>query len=399
MNLNENVTCTPLLAADSPLDEHARRLVSDLYQQEQQRALVLPTDDDLDSKRRLRVDLTMKEILGQPAAIKKTLEDERQSVSDIARSMATRPVRRIYLVGCGDSYSVMIAARVLFERLLGISCEPMQALDFAYYNHLLLDADTLVIALSSSGATTRTVEAILLAKALGATTLSLTNTPDSPLSRESDYKLLVHAERKGWPTQASTAALALLIQFAIDLAVAVSSGTRDIEALQGALNEIPMLVADVTERHNGSMQQIAKIEATNSMYLFAGGGPSYSSASFGAAKIKECSPNHAIAIPLEEFHHYISQKAGDPLVLIAPSGPTVARARDTAAEGKRWGGRVYSIASEGERSLAENSDELIFLPHMSELLSPLVYSVPVQLFAYHVASEKFRLAEAERADG
>ncbi len=391
----KDVSVSPLLEAGSPLDQRARNLISDLYEQEQGRALVLPTDDDLDPKRRLRVDLTMTEIQGQPMSIRKSLDEEREASRGIVQNIASRPINRVCLVGCGDSLFVMYGVRVLFEKLLGISCEPMQALDFVYYNNHAPDPETLVIALSSSGATTRTVEAILLAKALGARTLSLTNTLESPLNRESDYTLLVHAERKGWPTQSSTAAIALLAQFVIGLASARGSAIADIDKLHAVLDEVPELVSGAIDRHDDDIRRIAGMEARKEIFLFAGGGPSYASASFGAAKVKECTPSHAIAIPLEEFHHYNSQKVGDPLWLIAPSGPSIARARDTAEEGKRWGGHVYSITSVGEESLTGSSDETIFLPPMPEELTPLVYSVPVQLFAYHVAKEKFRLAELE----
>ncbi|MDE0531197.1 MAG: SIS domain-containing protein [Albidovulum sp.] len=392
---SEDELQTPLLGKDSPLDRRAKRRIRDLYDQEQQ--IAIPTNDALDPERRRRVDLTITEIQGQSAAIQKTLEEERRTVCDIARKISGTPVRQIYLVGCGDSLSAMFGARALYEQLLGIKCEPMQALDFAYYFNRPLDRRTLVVGLSSSGTTTRTVEAILLAKALGAKTLALTNTPESPLMQESDHGLLVHAERKGWPTQASTAALALLFQFAIEFAASASAKTREIQSLQIALDEIPALVDDVTKKCSECIRRIARIEARKHLYLFSGGGASYSAAFFGAAKIKECTPNHAIAIPLEEFHHYNSQKDGDPLFLTAPSGPTIPRARDTAAEGKRRGGNVYSVTSEDEELLANSSDEAIALPRMLETLTPLVYAVPAQLFAYYVGKEKFRIADAERA--
>ena len=98
-------------------------------------------------------------------------------------------------------------------------------------------------------------------------------------------------------------------------------------------------------------------------------------------------------MPLEEFHHYNSQKAGDPLFLIAPEGPSVPRARDTAHEGRRWGGQVYSLVTADESRLDDCSNAVLRLPAVPEVLSALVYTIPVQLFAYHVAMSKFRAAE------
>ena len=109
----------------------------------------------------------------------------------------------------------MIAARQALECMLGVPCEPMQSLEFAYYHAHLVDADTAVIALSSSGETTRTVEALLVAQHRGSYTVSLTNTAGSTLQSEADTSLKIEATRVGWPTQSSTAALALLLELAI----------------------------------------------------------------------------------------------------------------------------------------------------------------------------------------
>ncbi len=384
---------TPLLAPESPLDDHARALVADLFEREARLMDALPTDDPLDEKRRRRVELTRVEILAQPAVLRDTLAQERANVRRAAAAMAAPGLRRVVMTGCGDSLAVMIAARQLFERVLDMPCEPVQALDFAYYTNRSIGPDTLLIALSSSGVTTRTVEATLIARARGARTLALSNTPGSALMLESDHGLLVRAERKGWPTQASTAALALLLQFGLDLGAALGRAPGLIADLQAALDAVPDQIAAVIASQENTIAALARADAGRTIFLFAGGGPSYACALFGAAKVKECSPDHAIAIPLEEFHHYNSQKAGDPLFIIAPQGPSIARARDTAFEGKRWGGRVYGIVTERESALDPHADALLRLPAMPEDLSALVYCVPVQLYAYHLASAKFTAAE------
>lgn len=384
---------TPLLAPDSPLDQHSRKLVEELFEKEARLMDGLPTDDPLDEKRRRRVELTRVEILAQPQAIRTTLAEEREATKATAAAFASLGIKRIVMTGCGDSLAVMIGARLFFEELLGLPVEPIQALDYAYYASRTSGSDTLVITLSSSGMTTRTVEAMLIARSLGARTLALSNTPGSALMTESDRGLMVRAERKGWPTQASTAALALLCQFALDWARTAGLKPKLVETWQMALDAVPDQIADVIATQEAEIATIAKRERDASIYLYAGGGPAFASALFGAAKVKECSPDQGIAIPLEEFHHYNSQKEGDPLFLIAPSGPSVYRARDTAFEGKRWKGQIYSVVTEGETMLDPHSDVVLRLPDVPESLAALVYSVPVQLFAYHVAMEKFRRAE------
>lgn len=384
---------TPLTADDSPLAPRARRLIEELHRQERDKALILPTDDPLDPKRRRRVDFTHDEMWAQPEAVRRTLAMERSAIAAIAAACAKRSLDRIIMVGCGDSLASMLAVRAMYEELLGIPCEPIQALDFSYYYARLARERVLVVVLSSSGVTTRTVEALLLARTQGALTLGLSNTPGSPVLAEADLCLTVHAERKGWPTQASTAAMMLLYQLGLDLARAMRSDSAAIDSLEVALHRTPDDIALVLQRCDGIVAGIAEKEARRNMYLFAGGGPAYACAMFGAAKVKECATSHALAIPLEEYHHYNSQKVGDPLFLIAPRGPSVPRALDTAMDGKRWGGQVYAITTQGDTVLAGSADQVIELPEMPEFLVPMVYTVPVQLFAYHTSMAKFRQAQ------
>lgn len=383
---------TPLLADASPLDDAQKALIADLFAREQSLMAALPTDDPLDPKRRRRVDFTLPEILEQPEVIRTTLSRERDAIAAAARSIAHSGLRRICMTGCGDSLAVMTGVRSLLEEMTGLPCEPIQALDLAYYQHRVLGPDVLVITLSSSGTTTRTVEALMMAKARGAQTLALSNTPGSALMEQSDHRLTIHAERKGWPTQASTAALALLCQLALDIGAARGLVVAD---LQAALDAVPDQIAEVIATHQVRIAEIAEAERDRSVYLFAGGGPSFAAALFGAAKVKECTPDHALAIPQEEFHHYNSQKLGDPLMLVAPAGPSVPRAHDTAQEGRRWGGQIYALVTGNETRFDGVADAVLRLPAVPEALSALVYTIPVQLYAYHLAMAKFRAAEAQ----
>ena len=384
----------PLFDQDSPLDPRSRQLIEDLSRREREKSLTLPTDDPLDHKRWRRVEYTWDEMWAQPEKIRTTLGIEGHKIRNAASNLSSTPIHRVIMVGCGDSLAAMIGVRSFYESLLGIPCEPIQALDFADYYHFTINPQTIVIVLSSSGTTTSVVAALLMAKAKGAQTLALSNTEGSPLMLEAEQSVLIHAERKGWPTQSSTAAMAVLYLFGLELARQIGQcPTSETDRLEKAFYTVPTRIAEVLESQNTSMASLAEEEADHPLYLYAGGGPSYASALFGAAKVKECSPDHAIAIPLEEYHHYNSQKAGEPLFLIAPDGPSMARALDTAREGKRVGGRIYSLVSKGNGLLKETSDACFDLPLMDERLSPIVYSVPLQLFAYHVAMAKFRLAE------
>jgi len=388
---------TPLLAPDSPLDPRARAVVESLFRGEQRLMAELPTDDPRDPKRLRRVQLTHAEMFAQPVAIRETWSEEADAIASTARSLAGKRIARVVLTGCGDSLAVMIGARLLLERCLKIPCEPIQALDLAYYYDRTLDPETLVVGLSSSGATTRTVEAMLMAKARGAMTLALSNTPGSALIEEADDALLIHAERRGWPTQSSTAAMALLCRLAAE--IAAHRGQEDAPAMLGALHMLPCTMAQILADCDAPMARLAAEQADRSLYLYAGGGPAYAAALFGATKMKEFSPDHAISIPLEEFHHYNSQKPGDPLFVLAPAGPTVARARDTAEEGRRWRGRIFSIVTENETALDACSDQVFRLPAVPEILAAFTFTLPLQLFAYHTAMEKFRMAGAELGNG
>ena len=208
----------PLLKEDSILNAEDRALLMNLYEEEGDNTWkVVAGDDPLDARRLARNSYTYEELVGQPDKIRETLSREKEAVKKAAGLLGQKEIRQIYMVGCGDSVAALRGVRFFLESLLGIPCKEEDALDFAYYNSSAVDEKTLVITLSSSGRTVRVVEALLAARARGAQTLALSNTPDSPLMKAASAGILIHASRKGWPTQSSTAAMAVTVRLGLEL--------------------------------------------------------------------------------------------------------------------------------------------------------------------------------------
>jgi glucosamine 6-phosphate synthetase-like amidotransferase/phosphosugar isomerase protein len=387
---------SPLLdPATSPLDARQREVVQRVSDAERAHILALPSNDPLDPKLRFRVEATGPELFGQPAAIAATISTNDGPLNDVAERMRNG-ISRVVLVGCGDSLAVMTAARMALETALGVPCEPVQSLEFAYYSTAGVDSDTAVVALSSSGETTRTVEALLIAQDRGAYTVSLTNTDGSTLQTEADTTLKIEATRVGWPTQSSTAALALLLELAVRI-----TERRDPDAaapLRQALDSLPAVMGEVLTRIDPVIAGIAaeEVRAGMRIALFAGAGPNLATAVVGAAKVKECTTLHAIDIQTEEYHHYNSQKAGEPLFLFAPSGPSVARAVDTGTDALRWNGRLYVVTTDGEEAFNGLDGTVVTLPPIPEALSPMLYLLPAQLIGYHLGLACYAAALGER---
>jgi glucosamine--fructose-6-phosphate aminotransferase (isomerizing) len=385
---------SPLLGSKSPLDARQKAVVSRVSENERASILSLPTDDPLDPLRRHRVEATRDEMFGQPQAIYDTWARNEIDLDGIARRIVSRDVDRIFLVGAGDSLAVMVGVRLLLELMTGLPCEPVQAMDFAYYFQHLVNDRSMVVALSSSGETTKTVEAVLVAQHAGAYTLSLTNTPGSSIEQESENSLLVEASRVGWPTQSSSAALALLMRLAT--MVGVLRGAEGAAELARELADAPRVMSLVLDELDGPVAAIAMAEAARPMYLFSAAGPTWAAAIIGAAKVKETTPDHAVGIQVEEYHHYNSQKPGEPLFLFAPTGPSVARAVYTGRDARRYGGSLYVVTTRGERAFDEDANQGLEVPAISECLSPLLYVLPAQMIGYHLGMAKFQLAEIAR---
>jgi glucosamine 6-phosphate synthetase-like amidotransferase/phosphosugar isomerase protein len=338
-----------------------------------------------DPERLRRVALTNTEMMAQGDAIRATLEANAEPLAAIGRDLAGRRIRRVVMVGCGDSWISGFGVRSAMERVLGAPCEPYEAFDFAQYGAGSVDAETVVIGLSSSGKTEPVIDGMKRSTERGAYAIGLSNTMGSPLMKQFPGALHICATRGGWPTQSSTAAMALKLALAVSIARAKGEAVDAAGALASGLEALPDQVDAVARAFYEPARQLGERLARAELILLAGAGPHYAPAAFGAAKLKELAPIHAIAFPLEEYHHYRTQKEGDPLFLIAPDVASQHRALETAIMSRGCEGFCIALVPEGESEIAHIADLAWHLPRIADDLAPILYSVPMHLFGYHVA--------------
>ncbi|MBQ8995695.1 MAG: SIS domain-containing protein [Oscillospiraceae bacterium] len=387
--------CPVLLGPESCLSEEDRKMLSDMYEAEGDAAWEpVAGDDPLDERRIKRVSYTYQELREQPDKIAETIREEREAIREAARQVFSRKINQIYMVGCGDSVAALRGSKYLMQHLLRIPCQVLDALDFCYFEKDVVDENTLVICLSSSGRTIRVVESLLVARSKGAQTLALTNTVGSPLWNYASSKIRIHAERKGWPTQSSTSSMAMVQQFALDLAELLGT-CEDHDKLQADFDSIPERMRKVTNEVEPQIRKFANELVDSNIILFAGGGPLYTCAEYGCAKVKESTPNYSMSIELEEYHHYNSQHEGDTLFLFAPDGPTQYRALETIYASKALKGKVIAVTSRGAKQIIEQADEAVVIDTFSEFFDNYLMSVPVQMFGYFLSVEMVHKAGGE----
>lgn len=338
-----------------------------------------------DPERFRRVALTKREMMAQGEAIQATLNGNRESLAAIGRDLVDWKIRRIVTVGCGDSWIAGYGVRQAIEEALGAPCEPVEAFDFATYGLNTINEETVVIGLSSSGETEPVIAGLTASATKGAYTVGLSNTLGSSLMEQCPGALHIRATRGGWPTQSSTAAMALMLAMAASIKKAKGG---DAAALEAALNTLPEQVDRVAQMFFEPAKAVAKILARAELVLTTGAGPYLASAEFGAAKLKELAPIHAYSFPLEEYHHYRTQKTGDAMFMVAADEASHARALETAIMSRGSEGYCVALLPEGETEIAKIVNVAWHLPPVNNATAPIVYSVPLHLFGYHAAVER-----------
>jgi glucosamine--fructose-6-phosphate aminotransferase (isomerizing) len=336
-----------------------------------------------------------KEIFEQPKAIADTLDGRvvggrvlEAALGPAAEAVIPR-VRRIQMVACGTSFHASLVARYWFESLAGVHCSVEVASEYRY-RKLVVDPGTLFVTLSQSGETADTLAALRQSKEQGfLATLTICNVPESSLVRESDLALMTRAgpEIGVASTKAFTTQLVALLILVI--AVGRHNGL-DADAERRLVRELlslPGLIEAVLEL-DPKIERLAEQFADKQHALFLGRGAQYPIAMEGALKLKEISYIHAEAYAAGELKHGpLALVDGDmPVVAVAPNDELLDKLKSNLEEVRARGGQLIVFAHPRSGMDQHARVRVIDVPEApGRIVAPIVYSVPLQLLAYHVA--------------
>jgi len=337
----------------------------------------------------------LKEIHEQPQTILDTMrgrysyETGEADLPDIGLTAGQfAEVGKIWIAACGTSWHAGLVGKYLLEELARIPVQVDIASEFRYRNPLVEKQD-LFIAISQSGETADTLAAVREAKQKGARVVSIVNVVGSTLARESDGVLYTHCgpEIGVASTKAFTAQLTALYLLALHLArMRTVMSLADGKAWLDRLVQLPALVERVLGRE-AEIVAIAKRYYKKRNFLFLGRGINYPIALEGSLKLKETSYIHAEGYPAGEMKHGpIAMIDKDmPIVMLAPRDRLYEKTVSNLMEVKARRAPVIAFVAEGERDLGKIADAVLTVPDTHPLMSPILFTIPLQLLAYHIA--------------
>ncbi|MBX7495528.1 glutamine--fructose-6-phosphate transaminase (isomerizing) [Qipengyuania sp. 6B39] len=337
-----------------------------------------------------------KEIFEQPTVVAQTLGSYlRQSDNSVALpqfDFDISSIRRVTIVACGTSYYAGMVAKYWFEQFARVPVDIDVASEFRYREPVLEEAG-LALFISQSGETADTLAALRHCKANGQTIGVVVNVPTSSMAREADLLLPTHAgpEIGVASTKAFTCQLAVLAALAAHMAVKKGLMSRQEEQeVVAHLLEAPACLNAALD-HDDDIAAMAHLIAPARDVLYLGRGPDYPMALEGALKLKEISYIHAEGYASGEMKHGPIALIDDevPVIVLAPSGPLFEKTVSNMEEVRARGGQIVLISdAQGLEQAGEGCLATIEMPKVHPLIAPLVYAVPVQLLAYHVACVK-----------
>ena len=339
----------------------------------------------------------LKEIHEQPAAfstlLARRLHGETLDFSDFKTLTpdSLKEINRVYFVACGTAYYVGVAGRYVYEKLLRVPCEACLASEFRYYDPVV-DEKTLVIVVSQSGTTEDTIKALREAKARGAKTLGIVNVVGSTVSDLADDVIytLAGPEIAVASTKAYTTQLTAMYLFGIYLAqLRQSADPEFLRTILTDLRTIPAKMNRVLESEKTIQEMSSRYCSRNDVY-FIGRHMDYAVALEGSLKFKEISYIHSEAYAAGELKHGpISLiEEGTPVIALATVERLFDKLMSNAQEVITRGASVIVVTTENNCDRVKGASEILTIPEIQELLSPLLSVLPMQLLAYYVAYQR-----------
>ncbi|HEX7463842.1 MAG TPA: glutamine--fructose-6-phosphate transaminase (isomerizing) [Actinomycetota bacterium] len=336
----------------------------------------------------------LKEIHEQPAAIRDTLAGRvsLEGALDLEEGYLApdvlREIGKVFVVACGTAFHSGMVAKYAIEHWTRLPVEIEIASEFRYRDPVL-GPDTLTLAVSQSGETIDTLEAVRHAARQGSHVLAVTNTVGSSLAREAEGVLYTHAGPEIGVAATKTFATQMVALHLTALYLAQVRGSmfpEEIAEVIERMHELPGQVEQTLEL-DGQVRELAERYQQASDFLFIGRHVGYPAALEGALKLKEISYIHAEGYPAGELKH-------GPIALVEPGVPVVAVATEchvypkvlsNIQEVRARGAEVIAVATEGDEAIGELAQHVLFVPRTPELLAPVVVTPPLQLLAYHIA--------------
>ena len=339
----------------------------------------------------------LKEIYEQPESLADTLAGRLTGEGSIMLEELDIPdeelagIDKIYIVACGTSYHAGMVGRYVLENWARVAVELDVASEFRYRDPIL-SPTTLVVGISQSGETADTLVALRQARKLGAKVLTITNIMGSQATRDADGVLYTRAglEIGVAATKTHVAQIAAIHLLALYLAqVKKTLATEKIAAIATELDSIPDLMREYL-RTESSALEIAERYYQQPFFLYLGRGVGLPVCLEGALKLKEISyiPTEAYAAGEMKHGPIALLEKGSPVVVVANDGHVLSKVVSNMEEVRARRASVIAVASEGNTDIAHYSDDVMFVPKTSEMLSPLLSVVPLQLLAYYIARLK-----------
>lgn len=336
----------------------------------------------------------LKEIYEQPDVIRRSLSSRlgvKQVLTEAIGANASELLSRVasvQIVACGTSYHAGMVAKYWVEGVAGVPCRVEVASEFRYRKFKVQD-NTLFVTISQSGETADTLAALRLAKTLGySASLAICNVALSSLVRESDMCLMTDAgpEIGVASTKAFTTQLVALLVLTVALGRHNDLDEAAEACIVDALRQLPEQLEDVLGL-DSLIQQMSEAFADKHHALFLGRGAQWPVAMEGALKLKEISYIHAESYPAGELKHGPLALVDDdmPVVAVAPNDELLEKLKSNLQEVQARGGKLFVFADRAAGFKAAEDLQIIELPHVNDIIAPILYTLPLQLLSYHVA--------------
>jgi len=326
----------------------------------------------------------LKEIYEQPRSLRNALRLQHRYL-DLLTAFLDRG-RELFMVAAGTSYHACLAASYMFSKLARLTMSPVVASEFVEQYGAAVGIDSVVLAVSQSGETYDTLKAVDHARMRAATVLGVTNAVGSTLTRVARAYVVQQSgpEIGVAATKTFTSQLLVLAQLALRLARIRGKVSQDeVDEFEARLVEVPSLVERTLERLSDHVEALARKYAGERLFLFLGRGISAATALESRLKLLEITYVPSLAYPISVVEE------STPCVFICPHGETRREIIGSIMEMKARGARIIAVCEEDDSEVIGLSDDYMAMPRgIPELLSPIPYVVPLQLFAYHMATAR-----------